>query len=451
MLAQTVETTTADELLGIVRQASAEAGATLLTNADPDVGAEVLGRLAIDKAELVIEQMESEPAARLMERVSTDKGVELIGVIPGAQSADIWSLMEKVKAGELMDEAPLDWAVQVVGLVSEERLIPRLPEVSPDRLWDMPLETLLDRLPNVPVMQLDRWNRPDVLDDLPAPTGTEVSDTLTTCNVPETRVSEWATVVSSPAPFDRIWARFTRALKDVKVTVENLPEQPLGTPQFPPDRKVNAFVNVGFENAQPEDVAVAAGMLFVEKSWLEANEVHKWSIEFNRFDEGANRWTPFQSKRVREDSERIFFAVVVPGFSTLAITGGSGPAEQIFDVKDLKITPATPFAGQEFTIGATVTNLGTETAVYPANLWLNDNIEGVVTVNVSPGETVPFSVQRHEARGGLFGASGAHRRRIPSAGRAGRAGGGGRGGADVGWGCGGVGAGAGRWGVGAEA
>ena len=140
-------------------------------------------------------------------------------------------------------------------------------------------------------------------------------------------------------------------------------------------------------------------MLFVEKSWLEANEVHKWSIEFNRFDEGANRWTPFQSKRVREDSERIFFAVVVPGFSTLAITGGSGPAEQIFDVKDLKITPATPFAGQEFTIGATVTNLGTETAVYPANLWLNDNIEGVVTVNVSPGETVPFSFSATKPEG----------------------------------------------------
>ena len=38
--------------------------------------------------------------------------------------------------------------------------------------------------------------------------------------------------------------------------------------------------------------------MFVEQSWIDANNIHKWSIQFNRLDEEQNAWVPFPTKRI---------------------------------------------------------------------------------------------------------------------------------------------------------
>ena len=81
----------------------------------------------------------------------------------------------------------------------------------------------------------------------------------------------------------------------------------------------------------------AAAIAFVDKSWLEENQIHKWSIEFSRFDDELGTWTPSPSKRIREDEEGLFFAVALPGFSTFAITGAQDLSGRVFEVGDLWI------------------------------------------------------------------------------------------------------------------
>ena len=347
--------------------------------------------LPLNEAVQLIEEATTEEAARIFEETSTGKVVDVINELEIALSAEIWSQMEPVRAGEVMEELPTDWATEVVKRVEEERLVPRLPEISPTKLWQIPLEVFIDRLPSVPVMHLDRWNRPEVALDLPSPVG-EVSDEATTVyTLPEARESEWAVLVNSPAPFEIIWAKFRQGLTDVRVRVENVKEPPAGVPTLPSGRIPNSFFNIGVENADPDDISVAAAIAFVDKEWLSANQVQKWSLQFNRFDDQLSTWVPHPSKRIWEDEERVFFAVVLPGFSKMAITGSVALPEQRFSVGVLEIVPEAPHAVEEVTISASVTNNGAERAVYPADLWVNKSIEDSQPVTLDPGEQARFS------------------------------------------------------------
>jgi PGF-pre-PGF domain-containing protein len=303
----------------------------------------------------------------------------------------MWSLVEKVKAGAILEGIPTEVTGEIISLVPEDRLIDRLPEMSAAKLWEVPLELLMENLPSVPVMHLDFWNRPQVPGDLPDPVASQVSQSVTEYALPEARENEWAVLVSSPAPVDRIWARFTRPLTNVQIEFELLDGQPADTTALPPGRIANSFFRVSLVNARATDVSVAAALISVETSWLEANLVNKWSIEFNQFSEELNTWVPSPSKRVREDEERVTFAVVVPSFSALAITGAVELPEQVFSVTGLGISPESPRAGEHVTVSANVTNTSMQRAVYPAKLWLNNSVEDAQNVVVEPGQTVPFT------------------------------------------------------------
>jgi len=132
-------------------------------------------------------------------------------------------------------------------------------------------------------------------------------------------------------------------------------------------------------------VVAAAAIAFVDKSWIDSNQIHKWSIQFSRFDEGLNSWVSSPSKRIREDSERLTFAVVVPGFSTFAITGSRDLPALVFAAEDLRIAPGSPVEGKPIEVVATISNAGSERAVYPGVLWLDGSIEAAKTVSVDAG------------------------------------------------------------------
>ena len=100
------------------------------------------------------------------------------------------------------------------------------------------------------------------------------------------------------------------------------------------------------EGVEEGDLAAVHMTFFVEKSWIAANDIHKWSLEFNRLDEETSEWVPFSAKRVREDEERIFYTGVLPGFSMIAITGSKLSTTPTFTVTDLRVVPEAPGQGQ---------------------------------------------------------------------------------------------------------
>ena len=122
-------------------------------------------------------------------------------------------------------------------------------------------------------------------------------------------------------------------------------------------------------------------------------------MRFNQFDRALGAWVPSPSKRIREGQDRISFAVVVPGSSPLAITGSRSIVEPRFRVSDLDVSPGSPRAGEEFTVSARITNLSSQTAVYPAKLWLNQFDQDAENIVVAPGSSVPFSFTTRKPEG----------------------------------------------------
>jgi PGF-pre-PGF domain-containing protein len=195
-----------------------------------------------------------------------------------------------------------------------------------------------------------------------------------------------------------VLGKFTSRLTGIQVNVEDLAEKPADAPDLPEVQIVNSLFSIGVEGTTSGDLSVAHVTLFLEKSWVEANQVHKWSIQFNRLDEELNIWVPFPSKRIDETDERIFYTVVVPGFSVIAITGSTELPELAVHVGALKIEPAAGVVGEDVTISAKVTNIGSSLVVYPARLWLNDTIEATQVIPVPAGDTVDveFTITKPE-------------------------------------------------------
>ena len=217
--------------------------------------------------------------------------------------------------------------------------------------------------------------------------------------VPATRRGSWSTLVGSPAPIERILGRANESRNNVRVIVEDLLTRPAGTPPLPAGLKVNEMFSVNLENAEDSDFSMAHVTTFVEKSWLEQNSVHKWSIQFNRFDDDLNQWVPTPSKRVREDENRISYTMVVPGFSTVAITGTTELPPQLFDVSSLGVFPPQPTASDDVIITVSVRNNGTTRAVYPAHLWVNDEIDETRLIVVEAGQSAPIRFNRLRPEG----------------------------------------------------
>jgi len=303
--------------------------------------------MTIDIAVDAMDKMTNEQAVHVFNEMNTVKVVEMMGHMDISRVSSIWGDMEPSKAGAVMEDVEVDTASQIVGLVSSERLVERLPEISPQKLWQMPPELLQDRMPGVNAMHLNAWTRPQVPDDLPAPSPTDTTDDRAVYIVPEARSDEWALVVGSPAPFTNIWAKFARPLDDIRVVLDGFgDQQPTNTPALPTGMIANSFSRIELGEVSSQDVVAAAAIAFVDKSWLDSNQVHKWSIQFSRFDENLDAWVPSPSKRIREDEDRLTFAVVVPGFSTFAITGSRDLPDLPFAIANLRVGPESPMEGK---------------------------------------------------------------------------------------------------------
>ena len=299
-----------------------------------------------------------------------------------------------------MDGVTTEIAAQVVSFVPEASLLERMPEVTPDRMWAMPLGLLMEKMPSAPVMSLDTWVRPEPVPGRDAPSSESLSETLSRYSIPRTASREWSTIIGSPAPLDKVMARFSRSITGVKVLAERLAGLPAAAPPLPAGRIPNAFLSIEVQGADAGDIDAAAALFSIQKSWISANEVHKWSIGFSRLDAGADKWTPHPAKRVREDQDRIYYAVVVPGFSTVAVTGSRTLPAEIFEVTGFAVSPATAVAGEPIIVRARVRAGSNQAEVFPATLWVDHEIEAHESVSVPAGgeAEVEFTFVRGEGQ-----------------------------------------------------
>ena len=202
----------------------------------------------------------------------------------------------------------------------------------------------------------------------------------------QTGQGEWQDV-GSPAPIENVMARFASNIPGAKANITNLEDQPVGTSPLPSDSVPYAFVDIGHENFDNEDVVTAHATISVEKEWLTANQIHEWSVQLSRFDEPTSSWIPTQSKRIQEDDEKVYYSVTVPGFSLWAIHGSTQAPGLTFVEDNLRMSASTAAPGDANIVSVDVTNTTTESANYFANLWVDQQIDQTDQILIGPGET----------------------------------------------------------------
>ena len=382
----------------IVDQIEGVKAAEILQGIEDTKAAEILQAVQISKAAEVIEYLEVSKAASVLELFETEAASNVIEEVETGKAADALSVMTPKKAAAVIELVTITKVIAIVQEMTEVKLLERLPEISTNKLAQIPIDVLFSKMPTVNADQLAVEVLPTVEPGLAAPTGTRVSPTLVTYAIPRTVKSVWTGLVGSPAPLVSILGKFTAELTGVEVDVQDLEEKPANAPDLSSGQVENSFFQVSLKGVDSEDVSVAHVTFFVEPSWVEANGIHKWSIEFNRLDEELNMWVPFPAKRIDETADRILYTASIPGFSQIAVTGRTELPSQNFHVGALKIEPASANAGDDVTITVSVTNLGISQAVYPARLWLDGTIETTENVLVPAGYTVPmaFTINKPE-------------------------------------------------------
>jgi len=352
-----------------------------------DQAAEIVDQVDISKASEIVEQIDIARAIEVLEGVDADKAAEIVDQVDISKASDILAGVEPKAAGQILSGVETETITQIVQTMDEDKLIERLTEVDTDKLFDIDPEVLFDELPKVPTEQLVAEVAPELDPDLPQPEAVLVTENLALYRVQKTGQLTWAKLVGSPIPIAEISGKFNKVLENLEVEIASLDTIPQGAPGLGSQLKVNSIFNVNLGGSESGDIVAAHVTVFIEKAWLDANDVNKWSLQFQRLDEGTNRWVPFQTKRVREDEERVYYAISVPGFSTIAITGSNELPERAFEVTGLSIQPASPVAGETVTVSVTVRNISNEPQDYPASLWLNSTIEQVQVVNVAAGQS----------------------------------------------------------------
>ncbi len=399
------ETITVDRVATILDQAelSANRAAELLASDEFDTGrgAEVLASasLAAGRAAAMLESDEL-GATKATEIFNSDKIVAVRAAefvndnaLSAGKAADILLGVTDFKTGAIFEVTFNLKFEAIIGELPETKLTGALTQVTAEKLHTLNKQVLFDNLLKTPSAVFVGEIVPQVDPDCEPPEFTQVGADLAIYAVCDTGQLAWADLVASPAPIDSILGKFNVARTGVQVNVQDLPSLPA---LFPPDRVVSTVAGspsvftVDLEGVEPGDLAAVHMTFYVEQSWIAANDIHKWSIEFNRLDEETSEWAPFAGKRVREDQQRIYYTGVLPGFSTIAITGSKLPPVAAFAVTNLQISPATAALGEQVTIRALVTNTGDDALVYPASLWIDDTIELSKTVNVAPSSSVEF-------------------------------------------------------------
>ena len=394
-----VATTKATEILEQVATTKAAGIVEALTTTK---AAAIVEALTTTKAAEIMEQVTTAKAAAIVEAVSTTKAAEIMTGVTDSKASDVLATVSKEKAGALLDRIPTTKVASIVGIMPEAKLVERLPEMSTQALYNIPAAILFSNLPSVPVEQLVLEIPPQPDPNLSPPLFTQVSDTLAIYQLPSTGQLTWAILVGSPRPIHKILGKFNTNLTNTDISIGGLAGKPVVAPDFPAGQisPPDGFFSINVQGADGEaipadEISAVHTTIYIEKSWIDGDNtlgtaLHKWSIQLNRFDETLGAWIPVSTKRVETPvgapQDRLYYSVVIPGFSVFAITGSEELPEQNLVVSDQDFSPKSPESGDEITVSAAVTNLGNTDVIYTASLWIDGTVEATMAVPVGAGQ-----------------------------------------------------------------
>ncbi|MBA7669384.1 hypothetical protein ES703_77514 [subsurface metagenome] len=386
-----------DDAADIMVEMDAEDAADIIEELDAEDAADIIKEMPADDAADIIEETAPEAAADIMEEMDSDEAADILEEVGTEAVADILEEMDIDDAAAVMEELSTDKLTETISEMSEESLTERLPGLSPDTLYDIDPEVLFDLLPNAPTAQLISEEPPEPPAEAEAPIIVYTTPSGARYLAIRTWAGEWAVVMGTPMPLDRLMIKTKRALDNVETTVEIFEERPQEVAVgLPADQTVMAYISITFTNATPEDIELGHMTFKVEKEWLEENSVHKWSVALNWYDPELRQWITLPTKRVEEDSSYVYYTSPITRFSMFAISGSEALPPVNFEVANLAINPTEAKRGQDITITADITNLSDEAGIYVASLWIDGTIEAGQDISLTANETkaASFTVTR---------------------------------------------------------
>ena len=176
------------------------------------------------------------------------------------------------------------------------------------------------------------------------------------------------------APVDSIAGRFANAPSRIRVNVTGLPlgvisteptptpgtksafsARPFEMPAFPAEQSAHKLFRLTVGSGADSGFAAGYITFSIDKSWLEENGIHPWSVLLNRHNVDSGFWEFAPAQYVGEDESTVQYRQLVPEFSTWSITGRSTAPEAEFKVENLRVDSPGARVPTEFTVQ--VTNL----------------------------------------------------------------------------------------------
>jgi len=349
---------------------------------------------SVDSTKETLRYGSPEAAAQLVKGMEADQAAALL-----SDEAEI----KKERAGQILDQLDLEGRTAIVMAMKEEALKKILPEVTPEKLFEIPASQLFSKLPGVSAEQLTGEIPPALPTDVSNLTEKEITYTSATYQAADLQAGQWtdflgqlspASQFSSGCPITGLMVKPDANLKDVRATVEMLFSPPSVNNQPPGYPYVSLWYQILLDGMPPQDIDAARLTFRLQKYVISFMNQNKWSIMLSHWDNDSQRWTQIPTKRVGEDYNFVYYSAIVPSFSVYTITGSKEIPEPGFTVSDLTITPGEARTGEKVTIAAEVTNLTDEVQTYPASLWINQTVEQARDVEVPAGgkASVSFSV-----------------------------------------------------------
>ena len=202
--------------------------------------------------------------------------------------------------------------------------------------------------------------------------------------------SYWLAVGSaqsiSSSVVDQVLGKYKDESAGAQVIVQDVGDRPEDVPVPQDGDEVLSYVNLTADNVSADALQASHVTLVVDKLWLLDEDIHPWSIQFNRYDEDRAVWTPHLAKRSGENASEVYYTVAPSGFSLWSISGREGeiPPKR-FLVESMYAGTASD--GEEFTVTSRVTNLTDSPQNYNAVLWLNSETYMTRSVLIPGGLT----------------------------------------------------------------
>ncbi|MEM5854612.1 MAG: PGF-pre-PGF domain-containing protein [Candidatus Aenigmatarchaeota archaeon] len=104
----------------------------------------------------------------------------------------------------------------------------------------------------------------------------------------------------------------------ITITITKLDKKPAEV-QVDVVGRAYRYLKITKENLRDQDISQAKIKFFVEKSWINENNIDPDTIALYRFSD--NKWNKLTTTKLTEDSNYVYYEAETPGFSYFAIAG----------------------------------------------------------------------------------------------------------------------------------